>query len=139
MLVDNRLLVSVENMAVVERALAAINARDLAAYIDLCHPDWELVTPLAPLEGVLRGDAGIRKFFSNLDEAAVTFRFEVERLQPFPGDRVLAFLRLEFVSTGGVALSEETANVYELEQGKLRKVHTYRNRDEARKAVEVGP
>ena len=135
---DNGLLVSVDNVAVVERALAAVNARDLAAYVDLCHPDWELVTPLAPLEGVLRGEAGIREFFSNLDEATATFRLEVERLQPLPGGRVLAFLRFVFVSKGGAAFSQETANVYELEQGKLRRVHAYRNRDEARKAVGVG-
>lgn len=135
---DNGLLVSVDNVALVERVLAAINARDLAVYIDLCHPDWELVTPLAPLEGVLRGEAGIREFFSGLDEAAATFRLEVESLQPFPADRVLAFLRLAFVSEGGIAFSEEIANIYELEQGKLRRVQVYRDRDEARKALGVG-
>ena len=129
---------SVDNVAVVERVLAAINARDLAAYIDLCHPDWELVTPLAPLEGVLRGEAGIRQFFSGLDEAATTFRLEVERLQPFPRGRVLAFLRLAFVSERGVAISQEITNVYEFDRGKLRRVHVYRDRDDARKAVGIG-
>ena len=136
MLADNGLLV-LNNVAVVERALAAINARDLAAYIDLCDPEWALVTPLAPLEGVLRGESGIREFFAGLDEAAASFTLEVESLRPLPGERVLALLRLVFVSERGIGFSQEITNVYELERRKLRRVCVYRDRDEALKAVGV--
>ncbi len=134
---DNGLLVSLTNVAVVERALAAINARDLTAYIDLCHPEWELVTPLAPLEGVLRGETGIREFFAGLDEEAAAFTLEVESLRPLPGDRVLALLRLVFMSERGIDFSQQIANVYELERGKLRRIYVYRDRGEALKAVGV--
>jgi ketosteroid isomerase-like protein len=137
LLADNGLLVSLNNVAVVERALAAINTRDLAAYIDLCHSEWELVMPLAPLEGVLRGETGIREFFAGLDEATTAFRLEVENLRPLPGDRVLALIHLVFISERGIDFSQETANVYELERGKLRRVYVYRDRDEAFKAVGI--
>jgi hypothetical protein len=129
--------VSLHRVAVVERALAAINARDVAAYIDLSHSEWELVTPAAPLDGVLKGETGIREFFASLDELAAVFTFEVESLQPFPGDRVLALLRLVVTSAHGIDLSQEIANVYELERGKLRLVYVYRDRDEALNAVRV--
>jgi ketosteroid isomerase-like protein len=110
----------------------------VGTYLDLCHPDWELVTPVAELEGVLRGEAGVREFFSSLEQAATLFRLEVESLRSVAGHRVLALLRLNVVSEGGARFSEEAANVYELERGRLRRVHVYRDREEARRAFEAG-
>jgi hypothetical protein len=57
--------VSRTNLEIVEQAILAVNARDATAYGNLCHRDWELVTPLAPLEGPLRGEAGVREFSRN--------------------------------------------------------------------------
>jgi ketosteroid isomerase-like protein len=50
-------------------------------------------------------------------------------------DRVLAFLRLNFVSQGGVPITESLANVYDIRDGKLRRVEVYTDRDEAREAL----
>ena len=126
---------SQDNVEVVGRAIAAINARDVSAYIDLSHPDLELVMPTAPLEGTLRGKAGIQEFFSSLEQAASVFRFDVETLQAVESDRVLALVRLTFVSDRGVPLTQRLANVYELKGGRLRRVHVYLDRDEALAAV----
>lgn len=119
------------NLAVVERAIIAINARDAAAYRELCHPDWELVTPLTPLEGAFTGEAGIRAFFSGLDEATESFSFGVDELRLIDDDRVLALLRLSVVSERGVPITQSVANVYELLDGKLRRVNVFYDRDEA--------
>src|SRR3954469_24985446 len=94
------------NVRIVERAIIAINERDLVAYSDLCHPDWELFTPLAPLEGSLKGEAGIRSFFSALDEATSSCSFEIDELRAVDAERVLALLRLSVISEGGVPITQ---------------------------------
>lgn len=38
-----------------ERAIAAVNARDIEAYLACCTEDIELRTPLAPVSGVYGG------------------------------------------------------------------------------------
>lgn len=119
------------NVRTVERAIVAINERDLVAYSELCHPDWELFTPLAPLEGSLKGEAGIRAFIAALDEATTAFNFDVDELRAVDADRVLALLRLSVVSRGGVPITQSQANVYELLDGKLRRVDVYVDPKEA--------
>jgi ketosteroid isomerase-like protein len=127
------------NLEIVERAIIAVNARDAAAYSDLCHPDWELATPLAPLEGTFKGEAGIRAFFSALDEATESFTFCVDELRLVDDDRVLAHLRLSVVSQGGVPITQSVANVYELLDGKLRRVSVYFDRDRAFAELGLAP
>jgi hypothetical protein len=64
---------SKENVEIVSRAIAAINDRDVDAYLALCSPDVELINQLAAIEGPNRGEAGIRNFFQAIDEAATRF------------------------------------------------------------------
>lgn len=125
------------SLGIIERAIIAINERDPAAYGDLCHRDWELVTPLASLEGVLEGEAGIRAFFSQLDEATTSFRFDIDELRLIDPDRVLAQLRLSVVSQGGVPITQPVVNVYELLYGKLRRVEVYFDREKALEALNL--
>src|SRR5207248_1295375 len=42
---------SEENVEIVQRAIAAVNNRDLDGYLALCASDVELITPVAPIEG----------------------------------------------------------------------------------------
>ena len=112
-----------------------MNDRDVDAYLALCAPDIELVTPVAPIEGASVGEEGIRQFFSGLDEAAAVFRFEVDALQAVREDRVVAFLRLVFESKGGVALPQRLTNVYDLSGGKLARMRVYLDRAEALEAA----
>ncbi|MGZ8667559.1 MAG: nuclear transport factor 2 family protein, partial [Solirubrobacterales bacterium] len=60
---------SQETVEVVSRAIAAINGRDIDAYLALCDPDVELINPVAAIEGPNRGEAGIRNFFQAINEA----------------------------------------------------------------------
>jgi ketosteroid isomerase-like protein len=123
------------NLEVVRRAIAALNDRDVDAYLALCTPDIELVSPLAPIEGPSIGPEGIRQFFSGLDEVASLFRLEIEELRLVRADRVVALLGLAFESTGGIPLPQRIANIYDLVGGKLKRVRVYLDRGEALEAA----
>jgi hypothetical protein len=79
-----------ENVTTVQLAIAAINDRDVDAYLACCVEDVELQTPLSPVEGAYRGTAGIRRFLSDIAAAGPDFRIEIERIEALGSDRVLA-------------------------------------------------
>jgi ketosteroid isomerase-like protein len=125
-----------ENEEVVREGIAAFNERDPDGYIALCTDDVELISVFAAMEGAHRGAEGIRRFFAELDEVSRDYRLEIEALEAVSEDRVLALLK--GVGSGrfsGASSSFETANVYDLENGKIRRVRVYLDRDEAREAV----
>ena len=109
---------SEENVEVVERAIAAINERDIDGYLACCTENVRLRTPLSPVAGVYEGAEGIRRFFADIEDTGPDFRLDLERLQAVGGERVLAFLR---VTSHGRAsrlpTPAETGNVYEFEEG----------------------
>jgi ketosteroid isomerase-like protein len=80
---DTAWAMSEENVEVVERLIAALNAGDVDQYRALCTPDVEYVGPATEIEGVTRGE-GLRTSLSTLAEVANSFRFirfAVEQLQ----------------------------------------------------------
>ena len=85
---------SQENVEIIERAVAAINARDLDGYLACCTADIELHTPLAVVGGVYEGPTGIRRWFTDLEDVGPDFRIELERVKTLRPSRVLAFLRI---------------------------------------------
>src|SRR6476619_2402470 len=126
---------SQENVEAVTRAIAAINERDVDAYLGLCAPDFELINPVAAIEGSNRGEQGIRRFFDDLTEATTKFELEVERLQSLDDDRVLGWLTLHLVTEGGFPQTQPLTNLYELDGGKLVRVRVFFDRQEALEAA----
>jgi ketosteroid isomerase-like protein len=124
-----------ENVEAVNRAISAINERDVDAYLAVCTPDVELVNPIAAIEGPNRGEPGIRRFFDGIREGATRFELEVERLEPLGDDRVLGFLTLNVESERGFPQRQPLTNLYELEGGKLSRVRVFRDRAEALEAA----
>ena len=59
---DTGRAMSQENVEIVKRATAAVNARDIAAYLACCTQDIELHTATVAITGVYEGPAGIRRF-----------------------------------------------------------------------------
>ena len=66
---------SQENLEVVERVLAALNGRDVEGYLACCAEDVQLCTPM--FGGVYDGPAGIRRFFTDVADAAPDFHVTV--------------------------------------------------------------
>ncbi len=125
-----------ENVTTVQLAVAAINDRNIDAYLACCVEDVELQTPLSPVEGAYRGTAGIRRFLSDIAAAGPNFRIEIEGIEALGSDRVLALTRV--TATGresGVDMRAETAHVYDLIDGKIKTIAIYLNRDEGRRAA----
>jgi ketosteroid isomerase-like protein len=124
-----------ENVEIVSRAIAAINDRDIDAYLALCDPDFELINPIAAIDGPNRGEAGVRNFFQAIDEGATRFELEIERLRPLGNDRVLAFLILNLESERGFTQRQPLTNLYDLKDGKLLRVRVFFDREEALEAA----
>jgi ketosteroid isomerase-like protein len=72
---------SQENIEIVKRAITAINERDVAAYLAVCASDFELINPIAEIEGSNKGEQGVRAFFDAIREGATKFEMEIERLE----------------------------------------------------------
>jgi ketosteroid isomerase-like protein len=126
--------VSGENVETVERAIAAINARDIDAYLACCTENVELLLPMVGAQ--YSGADGIRRFFTDIEDAGPDFRIEVQRVQAIGDSHALAFLR--FSSTGrasGIVTRAESANVYDFIEGKISRIRIFLDREEAVKAV----
>jgi ketosteroid isomerase-like protein len=127
---------SQENVEVVERAIAAVNARDIEAALACYTEDIELHTPLVAVGGIYQAPAGIRRFFADVEDAVPDFRLNLERVRAIGPDRVLVFL--DITASGrasGLPTGRPTANVYELLDGKIRRVRVFADRQQALEAV----
>jgi ketosteroid isomerase-like protein len=127
---------SQENMEVVQRAITALNGRHIDRYLACCTEGVTLRTPVVALTGVYEGPEGIRRFFSDIEDAAPDFHIEVERIEALSDERVLAFLRI--TATGrasGIPTGVETANVYDFAEGRIARIDIYTDRSEALEAV----
>ena len=125
---------SEQTVETVKRAIAAINARDLDAYMACCTEHVELLLPMVGSQYL--GARGIRRFFTDIEDVGPDFRIEVQRFQAVGDHTVIAFLAVE--STGrasGIVTAPKTANVYEFSAGRISRVRIFLDRDEALRAV----
>jgi len=127
---------SQENVQTVERAIAAINARDIDAYLACCTENVELLTPLAAVGGEYLGPDGIRRFFTDIEDVGPDFRIEVQRVQAAGDSNVIVFMRTSATGrTSGIVNGTESTNVYDFIEGKISRIRIFLDRDEALKAV----
>ena len=125
-----------ENARLVERAIAAINVRDIEGYLACCTENVKLETPMAAVGGVYEGIDGIRRFLTDIEEARADFRIEIDGMEEVDSERVIAFLRTS--STGrasGIRMAATQTNVYDLIDAKISHVRIFFHRHEALKAV----
>lgn len=125
-----------KNMKVVERVIAAVNARDVNGYLACCTDDVQLITPATDVTGPYEGAHGIRRFFTDLDDASPDLRLDVKRLAAVGADRVLAVIRGHASGrASGVPIELETGNVYDFIDGKIRHIRVFSDPGEALEAV----
>ena len=127
---------SQENVEIVERAIAAINARDIDGYLACCTEDVMLRTPLAEITGVYEGVDGIKRFLVDVEDAAPDFRIDAERVESVGASQVLAILQITASGrSSGIPQNAATANVYDLVEGKINRIRIFLDRHEALEAV----
>jgi ketosteroid isomerase-like protein len=125
---------SQENVEVVTRAIAAINARDIDGYLACCTENVELLLPLAGSEYL--GAVGVKRFFTDIEDIGPDFRIEVQRVQAIGDSNAIAFLRVGATGrASGIVTGAESANVYDFIDGKISRVRIFLDRHEALKAV----
>jgi ketosteroid isomerase-like protein len=127
---------SQENVRLVERAIAAINARDIEGYHACCTEDVKLETPMAGVGGVYEGIDGIRRFLTDIEDAVPDWRMELDGVEEVDSKRVLAFLRNSSTGRGsGIRMAWHQTNVYDLVDGKISHIRIFVDREEGLKAV----
>ena len=127
---------SQENVELVERAIAALNARDIEGYLACCAEDLTLATPLVAVGGMYEGVEGIRRFFADIEDAGPDFLIEIDAVEEVAPAQVIAFVQMS--STGrvsGIPNAAPTTNVYDITHGKISRIRIFFDRDEALKAV----
>jgi ketosteroid isomerase-like protein len=138
--------VSQKNLEVVRELISAVNDRDLDRYLAHCTESIQLETPWAPVEGVYEGPEAMRRFFSDLRDTLPDFQLVIERLEPVGADRILALLRASAtgrasgITAGADALGAaggdmRTATVYDLADGRVRRIRVFLDRQEAFEAL----
>jgi ketosteroid isomerase-like protein len=137
---------SQENVEVVRELISAVNDRDLDRYLAHCTESILLETPWAAVEGAYEGPDAMRRFFSDLRDTLPDFQLEIERLQPIGADRILALLRVSATGRasgitagadvlGATGRDMPTATIYDLADGKIRRIRVFLDRAEALEAA----
>ena len=125
-----------ENVETVRRALDALNHGDVDRYLTCCTDDIELRPPISAIEGAYEGQAGVRRFFGEKEHADL--HLDAESIQAVGANRVIAFLLA--TATGrasGAATSQPVTNVYDLVDGRIRRVRGFQDRAAAIEAAKL--
>jgi len=127
---------SQENVEIVQRSIDAHNRRDLDAYVALTTPDYELLPAMTGFAGVsFRGREGLERYFEELSDTWDEFRVIGEEFRDL-GDIVLVIMRLEARGKGsGIPVSGTQALICNLRGGKISRIRSYLDRDDALRAA----
>ena len=126
-----------ENVEIMRRFHETFNRRDVDAWLELMHPDVELVPITARMEGtVYRGHAEIRRWLTQFDQDWELFRTAPVEFHDL-GDRVLVLGTWDArARTSGVTLDAQPgAWVATMREGKITRQETFTNRFDALEAV----
>ena len=127
---------SQENVEIVQRAVATLNARDVDGYLALCTEDVELHTPLEAFVGVYERRDGIARWLGDVEDAAPDFQIALRDARAVGDDQVVAFAHLGAAGrASGIPLEGESINVYDLIDGKIRRTRVFLDHAEALRTV----
>ncbi len=125
-----------ENVEVVKQLIDAFNKRDVGAFAETTTPDFEWITSMAAVEGeIFWGREGIETYFGRMKDAWEEFITIAEDYRDI-GDRVLLLGRLEGRGlASGVPVSAPLDILYDLRDGKISRMHSFLDHDEALRAA----
>ncbi len=127
-----------ENVEVVYQGYAAVNRRDMHAFLELFHPEVEATSWLMEAEGtVYRGKSGMREFMEDIFSVFPDWHGEVETTHDL-GDAVVVAVRVSGRAVeSGVAVEDTGWQVVEFRDGRVVGIHGYRTEGEAVRAAAV--
>ena len=128
---------SQENVEVVRAAYDAFNARDVDGLLRLSAEDCEWQPLRAQLEGIVyRGHQGVRQFVSDMDGDWEAFRIDPLEFHD-SRERVAVVGRVSAVGQSGVEIDSIAGFVFELQRGRIRRIISHSDPEEALEAVEL--
>jgi ketosteroid isomerase-like protein len=127
---------SEENVEIAHRAYEAFNTGDISGWLALHSADAELHDlPNLPDASVHRGHAELRTWVEGVLETAEDFRVDPQRFID-AGQFMLVPVRISGTGRGsGVPGEMSLFHVLEFGDGKIRRLSSYANEDEALEAV----
>jgi ketosteroid isomerase-like protein len=125
-----------ENVEFARRAYGAFNTRDISGWLAMHSADVELHDlPTIPGAAVHRGHAEMRRWADELIETAEDLRFEPQRFIE-AGEFVLVAVRASATGRGsGAPVQMSFFHVFELSDGKIRRLLSYIEEADALQAV----
>ena len=127
------------NREIVTRGYETFNAGDIEASLAWFDPDieWHTYIVPGPGGGVYHGHDGVRELWTEAKRVFGGFKNIPERMFD-AGDRVVAFIRIEGVGAkSGVAVQARIAHVHTIRDGKVIRVESFEDRDEALRAAGI--
>jgi ketosteroid isomerase-like protein len=126
---------SQENVEIVRRSFDAFNARDVDGLLRLCAEDCEWLPLRAQLEGIVyRRHQGVRQFVSDMDEDWEAFRIDPMEFHDRQ-ERVAVIGRVTALGQSGVEIDSIAGFVFELQQGRIRRVISHSDPEVALEAA----
>ena len=133
---DTARAMSKETVEAVRRGYEIFNRRDIEAWLELFHPDVEAHDlagiPDAP---VRRGHDALREWVAMMDDIWADARYEPEEFIDAGEFVVVAVHGKARGLRGGVPLDIPMFHVFEIQDGKARRVRAYLDRAEALEAA----
>ena len=128
------------NFEVFERGLDAYNRHDIDDLLEDLDPDVEWYPVLEVLLGgegtVYRGHEGIRELFRSIEDALGEIRAELSEVVEDSGDRLVASGRLYARGRHSGAVTEAPLGwIVNFRNGKVSKIRTYRDLEEAKEVA----
>jgi uncharacterized protein len=120
-----------ENLEIVRRGYAAMDARDIDAIEEISSADVEWISDPRTGIGTLRGRDDVLRFFADQAEMFGEVEAELEETRE-AGDRVLVFLRIRGSGVAsGAQFDIRIAHLWTLREGLLVRGQGFGDRDEA--------
>jgi ketosteroid isomerase-like protein len=132
---------SQENVEAFKRGVDAYNRRDATALIEELDPavEWHpaLLVMLGGEATVYRGHEGVRELLRDIDDTLAEIHVEFSEIRD-PGDQIVAIGRIHTRGKTSGALTESPLGyVADFREGKVTRIRTYLDPEDALKAAEL--
>jgi hypothetical protein len=130
-----------EQVEMVRRGYELFNHGDVEGSLDMLHPEieWHTYIVPGPGGGTYHGHDGVRELWSDAKRVFGGFKNIPEQILE-TRDQVVAFVRVEGVGTqSGVPVEARIAHLYSFRDGKVIRIESFENRDEALRAAGIEP
>ena len=128
---------SQENVKIARRVIDAFNRRDVDAIFACVNPDVEWFPAMSvTFGGGLRGHEGIESYVREVNDTWEEYRVVAHDFRDLGEDQVLVLSRVEGRGAGsGGLVNAAMGQIFDFRDGKIARVRTYLDHDQALAAV----